>query len=320
MVLIKKKDKKILFLAAAVGCFLTATQGIAVSDSFLNPADNAYSLKKVFVRPSLQNSPIPQVWQTDAKSAEFRRARLDAMTPRTAAERQLNALSWQSDVRDGLNDIKKITTENPAQDWEAIGQMLRDIIPIVEQAEQNAVFGFDVQDSLYARDQVWQAGKEIDALTGEMRGFQAFLTVLNETARTDLEVARLNLLMENADSKSDKNLIGLGRFFLTDDLLKKADDIYLTETRQIRELKEMDNVLSSLLINDMMDLATGMVILSDEDEFFKQPIENTRLSSSLLDRAEKTEHLHKIDPVSRRKVFFKRLEKFLKSNKAKDVQ
>lgn len=318
--LTKRKNIKVLFFPLLAALFFIAPRKNAAADSFLNPADNAYSLKKVFVRPLLQSMPIPQVWQTDSKSEKFRRAWLDALTPQTPAERQMRALSWQLLSRDDLYDFEKTAKNDPSEDWKSAAQILNDLVPIVERAENNAVFGTDRQDDLYMRSQIRQAERETDKLAGGLFDLQAFLAVLDDTARTDMELARLDTLMHAADRKTDKVFAAIGRSLLSENVLKKAQDIYSPETRQIQGLKETDDVLASLLINDMMDLSTGSVMLSGDDVFSDQPLEKTRRSSSLLDRVEKTDQIHKGDPVSRRKAFFKRLEKFLKGGKIKDVK
>lgn len=316
----KRKNIKVLCFPLLAALFFIAPHKKAAADSFLNPADNSYSLKKVFTRPLLQSVPIPQVWQADSKSEKFRRAWLDALTPQTSAERQMRALSWQLWVRDGLYDFKKTAEDDPAGDWSAVARILNDLVPIVEQAESNAVFGSDRQDDLYMRSQIRRAAGETDKLAGGLFDFQAFLTSLNETARTDMELMRLDALMHAADRKTDKVFAAIGRSLLSESVLKKAQDIYSPETQQIQGLKETDDVLAALLINDMMDLSTGVVMLSGDDVFPDQPVEKTRRSSSLLDRVKKTDQIHKGDPVSRRKAFFKRLENFLKGDKAKDVK
>lgn len=318
--MVKRKNIKVLCFPLFAALFFVAPHKKAAADSFLNPADNSYSLKKVFTRPLLQSVPIPQVWQTDSKSEKFRRAWLDALTPQTPAERQLRALSWQLWVRDGLYDFKKTAEDDPAGDWSAVARILNDLVPIVEQAEGNAVFGSDSQDDLYMRSQIRRAEGETDKLAGGLFDLQAFLTSLNETVRTDMELMRLDALMHAADRKTDKVFAAIGRSLLSESVLKKAQDIYSPETQQIQGLKETDDVLASLLINDMMDLSTGVVMLSGDDVFQDQPVEKTRRSSSLLDRVKKTDQIHKGDPVSRRKAFFKRLENFLKGDKAKDVK
>lgn len=318
--LTKKKNIKVLFFPLIAALFWTAPHKKAAADSFLNPSDNAYSLKKVFARPFLQSVPVPQVWQTDSKSEKFRRAWLNALTPRTPAERQSDALFWQTDAQDSLYDFEKTAKDNPAEDWGAVARILNDLVNIVGLAENNAVFGSDRQDDLYMRSQIRRAERETDMLAGGLSDLQAFLASLNETARTDMELARLDALMHAADRKTDQVFAAIGRSLLSENVLKKAQDIYSPETQQIQGLKETDDVLASLLVNDMMDLSTGVVMLSGDDMLPDQPVERTRRSSSLLDRVKKTDQIHKSDPVSRRKAFFKRLENFLKGDKAKDVK
>ena len=314
------KNAKILFFHTVAVVFLAVPQKGFATDSFVNPADNAYSLKKVLTRPFLQKMPIPQVWQTDSKSEKFRRAWLNALTPQTKAERQLESVSWQLEAQDRLRDFEKTTKTDPQADWSAVSEILNALIPIVEQAEVNAVFSADRQDDLYMRDRIRHAAGETDKMARDMFNFQAFLLSLNETARTDMELELLASQMRQSDQKTDNLFAKIGHSLLSEAILKNAEDIYAPETRQIRGLKEIDDVLSALLINDMMDLSTGLIMLSRDEMFPDQPVAATRRSASLLDRTQKNDQILKADPVSRRKAFFRRLEKFLKGNNTKDVK
>lgn len=300
--------------------FVVEGRGFAVADVFLDPADNSYSLKKVFVRPFLQKTPIPQVWQTDSKSEKFKQDWLDAITPETHVEKLFHALLWQMPVPDEQKAFNLITRENPASDWSAISKTLNDLIPIVDLAEKNASADMDEKDLIYVKELLKSAEKEKDLVDIRLLNLKAFWATLDETARVDVELAQLQNELQEANKKTKSLFQQINRSLLSTEILEKAQDIYLPETQKIKGLNEIDDVFNSLLVNDMLDLSTGLYMMNQDDMLSDFSIESQYRSASLLDRNQKTDQIRLSDPAYRRKAFFKRLEKFLKGDKSKDVK
>ncbi len=313
------KTKKYIF-SMAFPLLLFGSQTSVVAGVFSDPADNSYSLKKVFVRPFLQNFPIPQVWQTDSKSEKFKQDWLDAMTPKTPAEKQMESLAWQLPALDERRSFNMIARENPVSDWSGISKIVIDLIPIVDLAGEKASLDQDKKDALYNKRRIKDAEKEKNLLDLNLLDLRAFWRVLDQTARTDFELLMLKNELKDADQKTNRLFQQINRALLSTEILEKAQDIYSMETRQIKGLNEIDDVFNSLLVNDMLDLSTGLYMMNQDDMLSDFSIDSPYRSASLLDRKQKTDHSRLSDPAYRRKAFFKRLEKFLKGHNSKDVQ
>ncbi|MBR1778056.1 MAG: hypothetical protein IJ752_05670 [Alphaproteobacteria bacterium] len=316
----KRKCTQTLCLSAAALLFCVIGQGEASADSFLNPARNAYSLDKTADRPFLQNNPVPQVWQMDSSSEEFRRALLDAVLPETLEERQLKAVE-QYEAADEQWNFQTIVIEDQKAENRIAADLLSDIVPIVAEADNTASFDLEKADADYANRQLDAAQGETDRLIRQLLETQAFINALQETALIDLDLSVLEEFFEGTDRQERRIITETKEAFLPDSVLEKAQDIYAPETKNMQGVREIDEMLWSLLFNDMLDLSTGVDMLMYDDAYPKgEKAENTRRSLSLLDRDEKTDQIQENSLSAQKKALIKRLQKKLKGDKTKGVK
>lgn len=312
--------RKLSVFATALS-FFAAGRGVAFADSFLNPAQNGYSLSKTFERPFLQSSPVPQVWQTDSSSEDFKRALFDAKSPETYQERHLNSLFWQADKADALNDFQSVIIDDRNTEETAIADLLNKLAPIVIEIHNLTVNDIEQINKKYAEYQKEVAEKEALDMQGRLIDLHTFFMVLKETVKTDVDLEILENKLKKESTAENKIFEKTSEAFFTDDVLKKAQDIYSTETDTMQMVRETDEVMWSLLVNDMLDLSTGTnMFLNDETYSVYEKSDFLPRSASLLDRDGKTDQIHQDNLHAAKKTIIQRLGRMSKNKLKKDVK
>ncbi len=309
--MIKNKYIKSVFAYGAIFCFLTGMSDSVMAGAFTDPADNAYSLKKVFTRPYLQNTPIPKVWQVDASSPNFKGALLDSLTPQTQTELQLDSLLRELDALDRQNDYRNMAVVSPFFDMKAVTRLLNEMVPVVEQVQRETLSDLKEVEKRSERYQQESLKTEETQFNQSLVDLSSFFASLSETARMDVEMDFLEKSLE--DTCETQMLFDLNNSFLSENILSKAENIHLSETEDVQIRNQTEEIFYSLLINDMMDLSTGIGTFEQDSSFFA-PDDNKNISksASLLDRTNKTDQIQNDDPASKKQSLFKKLEKFLK--------
>ena len=291
---------------------------------FLNPADNAYSTAKVFSRPWLQNRPVPQIWETDMKSDAFRDAFLDAFILHAPTLEQINTLSIQMDNEESLRDFRRITEENPSSEWAYLTGDLNEMIFVVKQAEENTVSDLAYQDNRYARFQAGLEQKNANRLPERLMLWEAFWKALPETAAADVAADYATDDMAVTEKRSFATFKAIDEGDFSDQTLDAAQNINQWEAGETRQAQETEEVLMSLLIDDIIDMASGVSMAhSDEDALYgvrRRGAEQKVKVFSLLDRHGKKGQIYSSDPDVRRKALLERLNDFLTSDKVKDAK
>lgn len=323
--LIAKKSLPCLLFAFSAAVFSGVTpMKRADAGVFLNPADNAYSTAKVFSRPWLQNRPVPQIWETDMKSDAFRDAFLDAFILHAPTLEQINTLSIQMDNEESLRDFRRITEENPSSEWAYLTGDLNEMIFVVKQAEENTVSDLAYQDNRYARFQAGLEQKNANRLPERLTLWEAFWKALPETAAADVAADYATDDMAVTEKRSFTAFKAIDEGDFSDQTLDAAQDINQWEMRETQEAQETEEVLMSLLIDDIIDMASGVSMAhSDEDALYgvrRRGAEQKVKVFSLLDRHGKKGQIYSSDPDVRRKALLERLNDFLTSDKVKDAK
>ena len=323
--MIAKKSLPFLLFAFAAAVFSDVTPVKRASAGvFLKPADNAYSTAKVFSRPWLQNRPVPQVWETDMKSDAFRDAFLGAFILHAPTLEQINTLRIQMDNEENLRTFRRITEDNPSSEWAYLTGDLNEMIFVVKQAEENTVSDLAYQDNRYARFMLDLERKNANRLPERLTSWETFWKALPETAAADVAADYATNDMIVAEKRSFPVFKEMDKAAFSDQTLDTAQDLYQWEAGETRQALETDEVLMSLLINDIIDMASGVAMAhSDEDALYGvrrrgagQKVE----VFSLLDRYGKKGQIYSSDPDVRRKALLERLNDFLTSDKVKDAK
>lgn len=323
--LIAKKSLSFLLFALSAAVFPDIMPVKRVEAGvFLNPADNAYSTGKVFSRPWLQSRPVPQVWETDMKSDAFRDAFLDAFILHAPVLEQINTLSIQMDNEESLRDFRRITEENPSSEWAYLTGDLNEMIYVVKHAEENTVSDLAYQDNRYARFLIGLEEKNANRLPERLTLWEAFWKALPETAAADVAADFTADDMNVSDKRSFSLFKAADETDFSDQMLETAQDINQWEMRETQQAQETDEVLMALLIDDIIDMASGLAMAhSDEDALYgvRRRGEGRKVKTfSLLDRHGKKGQIYSSDPDVRRKALLERLNDFLTSDKVKDAK
>ncbi|MBR1945909.1 MAG: hypothetical protein IJ846_06445 [Alphaproteobacteria bacterium] len=318
--MIKKKHIRIICFPAAVLFFLAAGQKAANSDSFLNPARNSYSLDKTIDRPFLQSVPIPRVWQTDSSSDIFRKAWLNLNPSGKSEDRMFGILSLQSDIADFQNDFQSLIIEDQRSEKNNIADMLDEIVPVLDAVDGSVALDIEEADRVYDSYQKNLLRAEQKGFSEQLSGMQTFFVALKEIIRIDFELEKLDRILKTKEFQEKKIVEETPETFLSDTIIDRAEDFYFHETEHMGGLKECDDAVWSLLINDMLDLSTGINMMANDSFLIEKTDESKRGSASLLDSAKKTDQIQGNDLLKEKRILMQRLQKMLKSDKIKDVK
>lgn len=302
------------FLISAL--LVVSGAGSVYAGGFLNPADNAYSLKNVFSRPYLQSRPVGDVWTAGAETEEFRRQYLDAKAPVSFQERQVAAYFWQQDAESEMNFWEQFRAQEK-EDVNVISETLAGLEPITEQAADSVIAENAPNEEKSERMLLSQYSEE--KLADELDDWLAYIKTLDKAVRTDLELAALEPSLRIRDRKmTDVLLEGLSDK-KTEQELKTAQDIYKIETSRMVAMDEMNDVLWSLWLNDMQDMGSNIELLNIEDVYAFEDVDKTGKyaeSTSELDTKPETAQIQKDESASKWDGFFKILNKY--SGKKRD--
>lgn len=315
----QRKCTSVLCLSALALFFLTTERAVS-SDSFLDFSQNAYSLSKVFTRPLLQPSHIPQVWQTDSKSDTFRRAVLEGLSPEIS-KRQFRAHAWQQATEDVQWDFESLVVKDQEAEKRAIADTVEDLVPIIEDANDRMADYMESLNRDYDLAQVASAQKDVFQLSKQLADFHSFVNMLKEMAPMDADMAAVEECFEKNELKERKIIIESRNSFLTDDILSDAEQIYSFETQGRKEMHAVDETVLSLLFNDLLDLSTGVNSLVWDSAYPPdEKVENTYRSASLLDRAKKTDQIQENPLFAARRDLIERLKNIMKSGRIKGAK
>lgn len=319
--MIKKKHIRTIWFPAAILFFLTAGQRAAEADSFLNPARNTYSLDKTIDRPFLQRVPIPQVWQTDSTSEDFREALAAAVFPEDPRDRLFDILSLQSDIPDFQNDFQTIVIEDQKTDKNDISDVLNDMVPVLGEANDNVALDIDRLDRIYDAHQRILSQTDQDDFVHQMQDVQSFFMAIMNIIRIDLDLEKLDRIFKTKEILENRILDETEEGFMSDSVIDNAGDLYFSESKQMGGMKEYDDVTWALLFNDLFDLSTGINMISYDPVYLAEKTdESKRNSASLLDSAKKTDQIQGNDLVKEKQLLMQRLQKMLKNDKIKGVK
>lgn len=303
------------FVAALL--FSLAEQRAASADSFLNPARNSYSLSKTMDRPFLQSVPVPQVWQTDSSSGDFRNALLDATLPESKEERLLAADLWQTEALDMQNDFQTIALDDQLSEKMEIADVLNDIMPVISLANDDAVGEVEKIEDDFDRFQMSLSEKNVELLSKRLVDMNSFFEALKEVAPMEVELEAFQEFSRKKSAQETQIVTELAKSFLSDDVLNQAEKIYSYEQSEALGIRDVEEVYWSLLINDASDLSTGAnMLLFDEDFPEGEKFENPYRSASLLDRAEKNDQIQGDRFLADKQALMKRLPKELEDIEA----
>ncbi|MBO4643914.1 MAG: hypothetical protein J5716_04825 [Alphaproteobacteria bacterium] len=301
------------FLAAAL-LFSVTGQTAAEADSFLNPARNSYSLSKTLDRPFLQSVPVPQVWQTDSSSEEFRRALSSADSPEELADRYLRDALWQTEATDMQNDFQTIVLDDQLSEKTEIADVLNDLMPVVVLANDDVVGQVEKIESDFDDFQISLSEKNAEKLPEHLLDLNAFFNSLKETAPMDVELASFQDFFRKKSAQETQIVTETADSFITDAVLDQAEQVFSFERSYTQGMWEADEVCWSLLINDVLDLSTGAnFLVREEDLPDGETIKNSYRSASLLDREEKTDQIQGDRFSADRQALIKRLPKLLET-------
>ena len=312
--MIKKKDIQTICLSGVFSLLLMTAQ-TARADVFLHPEQNAYSLSKTAKRPFLQSVPIPQVWQTDLSSDSFKKALLNVLFPQTEQERHFDALTHENDSADVLYDFQSIFLSN-RQENEAIADTLSDVGKIIEKG--TASVARDIEELSDKSDAFFEDIRKADVSAWKKRfsDLVIFSYILNDMARITAEV---DILEEDGKKNEFRGWEKLS--VLSEKFLERAGDIYSAESHGGQEMLDADNMFSSLLIDDALDVSTSVNVLLYDDAFpVNEKVKNLNRSASLLDRKQKTAQIQGDSFLESRKALVDYIKGKMKNGTEKDVK
>ena len=312
--MIKKKDIQTICLSGVFSLLLMTAQK-AQADVFLHPEQNAYSLSKTAKRPFLQSVPIPQAWQTDLSSDSFKKALLSVLFPQTEEERYFDALARQNDNTDALYDFRSVFLSN-RQENESLADTLNDVSKIIESG--TASVAEDIEELSDKSDALFEEIRKADNSAWEKRFSDVafFFDALSDMAAI---VAQVDLLEEDAKRNEFRDWEKLS--VLSEKFLERAGDIYSPESLGGQVMLDADNVFSSLLIDDALDVSTSVNVLLYDDAFpVDEKVKNSNRSASLLDRKKKTAQIQGDAFLESREALINYIKEKLKNGTEKDVK
>lgn len=306
---------------------LSLTANGAAADVFMNPANNAWAPEKVFSRPYLQSDPLPQVWQTGTATPRFRRAWRTAITPETEGEHALRVYAKQIETLDMLNDFDRIARLDPESEQAEISALLREVFEIADRSEQTASRALDERDAEWL-SALRRARENASTETDDgLKRLSAYFSLLDDFAADEIRLRRVLTALDAAQKTRDSREV---ERMTTPPMpmeleMKSSPDLF--ETRGMVANVAVGDALSSLLINDVADLSTGMNLLSDETVwsgggwFEKAPVDDYRpRSASLLDSGDKKHKIQTDEDAPFKKRFFDMLKKAVNGGKSKDAK
>ena len=310
--MIQKKHSGSFCLFVTALLFFMAGRAECSTDSFWNMPKNSYSLSQTFDRFFLQSIPVPQVWQTNPASPEFKQAMPEFFLPETREERLFKAILWENEQSDIEKVFQELVIEDQASEKGIVADMLEDMVPIVFEANDNAVEETDEIDSLFYARLINGFRKEVPESLYHAMDIQYFIQALNEITQLDVDMEILEKHINKTDTQRNLVLAETKDTFLPENILEKAEDVESMETMDISEMKDVDDVFLSLLVNDLYDLSVGSNFLFHDDlKQMAKKEESTNRSVSLLDRIEKTYQIQEDTFAAEREALMKRLTKRL---------
>lgn len=319
---LKKTKIKIIFkaLPALALVLLSGGSGHA-SDNFLHPEKNTYSLKNIFTRPYLQSHPIGPVWTAGAGTEAFRRALLNALTPRTRQERLLAALFWGEEAQNNMDWFEKTEQEDMKEATGALIDTLDELYPISEEVMDSFAQSAERSD-LKTADDLLLTHLDMDSLKQDMDDLYIYMKSIDRNLRTELEIDVIERALSALERRRQKEVYAL----LLDDndtiekSLEVAEDIFLIEGKDNIIQNEMEQLLWSLLVNDMMDIGSTLDFgKADLLRWEKQNLDLPELYSPLDIKVESKQIQDETDQ-SKREGFFRIFKKIFSKKENNGTQ
>ena len=311
-------------LSFCIAALLSLTFGKSEvsADSFIEPARNAYLLKKTADRPYLQSVPVPQVWQTDSVSEEFKRSLLDALSPETKEERHFNALSRQLDEEDRQRDYQTVFLDEKIRDFHDSAEIVNYFVPVAINAMSTVLDGVAETDAAAAEYERKIALRDLKKWDDDLFDIRSYLNSIRDISLWGAETDDVENLFEKKrkqengiliDAEKEKKEFG--------GILEKAENIYSYELDLLRDYRIVNEAMATFTVDDLLDLSTGIGIMEDKGVYPPdEVVENLPKSASFLDRKQKTDQIPKGTLFGEKKALLEKLQKSIKRKNKKDAK